>query len=196
MYPQQKKTENHQHDKQIAQMNRIRQALVWLRRIAYCRGFGIQSPTDYRFVRYVINEHWPYYAYDTLRVNDNWLRKKLGRLYFRIANELQPKTAVDLVGAKDCLLAACKKIVVADRTSTPPQQPIELALVPIQSEYQTLFMLCDAHSVVVFENIYQHYSLWHCIENDPRATITFDLYYCGIVFFDSTRTPHHYKINF
>ena len=67
-------------------MNRY---LVWLSRIHCCRGFGIQSPTDYAFVRYVVNEHWPYYAYDVLR-DDDWLREKLGRLYMRLANWRQP----------------------------------------------------------------------------------------------------------
>lgn len=31
------------------------------------RGFGIQSPSIYRFVRYVLDERWPYYAYADLR---------------------------------------------------------------------------------------------------------------------------------
>ena len=68
-------------------LNRLHQAYVWLRRISHCRGFGIQSPTDYRFVRYVVNEHWPYYAYESLGQNDDWLRRKLGLLYFRLAND-------------------------------------------------------------------------------------------------------------
>ena len=70
-------------------MNRIQQGLVWLSRIDKCRGFGIQSPTDYAFVRYVVNEHWPYYAYETLKAN-SWLERKLGRLYLRLANWRQP----------------------------------------------------------------------------------------------------------
>ena len=44
----------------------IRRWLVWLSRIHRVWGFGIQSPTDYAFVRYVVNEHWPYYAYEEL----------------------------------------------------------------------------------------------------------------------------------
>ena len=67
------------------EMNRLQQVFVWLSRIHRCRGFGIQSPTDYAFVRYVVNEHWPYYAYDLLP-NDAWLTRKLGKLYFRLAN--------------------------------------------------------------------------------------------------------------
>ena len=35
----------------------------WLCRCKYCRGFGVQSPSAYSFIRYVINEHYPYYAY-------------------------------------------------------------------------------------------------------------------------------------
>ena len=63
----------------------IRRWLVWLSRIHRVWGFGIQSPTDYAFVRYVVNEHWPYYAYEELTDKD-WLTEKLGRLYFRLAN--------------------------------------------------------------------------------------------------------------
>ena len=91
-------------------MNRLHHVLVWLSRIQYCRGFGIQSPTDYRFVRYVINEHWPYYAYEALGQNDDWLRRKLGLLYFRLANERQPKTIVDWVGFHDYLQAGWTSI--------------------------------------------------------------------------------------
>ena len=72
-------------------MQRFRHFFVWLKRIGHCRGFGIQSPTDYWLVRYVINEHWPYYQYETLGTDDDWLTQKIGRLYFRIANWLQPK---------------------------------------------------------------------------------------------------------
>ena len=50
-----------------------------MRRIGHCRGFGIQSPTDFMFVREVVNEHWPYYAYTETGKDDNWLRKKMGQ---------------------------------------------------------------------------------------------------------------------
>ena len=70
-------------------MNQLKRCLVWLSRIHRCRGFGIQSPTDYSFVRYVINEHWPYYAYQQFN-SDDWLVEKLGHLYFRLANWRQP----------------------------------------------------------------------------------------------------------
>ena len=172
-------------------MNRLQQGLVWLWRIRHCRGFGIQSPTDYRFVRYVINEHWPYYAYAKLGEGDDRLRCKLGLLYFRIANEVQPKTIVDWVGFHDYLQAGCRKARFCDEAVD-----IDLALVSVKTDYQRLFQECNERSVVVFHDIYRHPSYWHCIENDKRVTVSFDLYYCGIVMFDPKRQKHIYIINF
>ena len=172
-------------------MNRIRQAWVWLTRIGHCRGFGIHSPSDYRFVRYVINEHAPYYAYDELGTDDPWLRKKLGQLYLRMANELQPKTIVDRVGAGDWLTAGCNKAEIVEQAET-----FDLAIVPIQTEFQQLFEHCGNDSVVIFENIWQQPALWHCIEYYHKTVVTFDLYYCGIVLFDNSRSPHNYIVNF
>ena len=90
--------------------NRLKAAVVWLRRIGHCRGFGIQSPSDYWLVRYVINEHWPYYQYETLGHDDDWLTRKLGRLCFRIANWRQP-AVIESSAYRDYLQAGCRKAV-------------------------------------------------------------------------------------
>lgn len=173
-------------------MNRLKQALVWLSRLTHCRGFGIHSPADYRFVRYVINEHWPYYAYEQLdKASDDWLQRKLGRLYFRLANDRQPRTIVDWVGCRHYLQAGCRKAQI-----TAEAKDVELAVVSIQTDYNRLFQECNDQSVVVFQDIYRYPEYWHCIEHDPRCTITFDLYYCGIVMFNHKRIKHCYKINF
>ena len=89
-------------------MNQLRRWLIWLSRIHRCRGFGIQSPTDYAFVRYVVNEHWPYYAYDSLP-DDPWLTSKLGKLYFRLANWRQP-TVMLADRYQSYWQAGCRKI--------------------------------------------------------------------------------------
>ena len=41
---------------------------IWLRRAKYSRGFGVQSPSAYQFIRYVLTEHYPYYAYQPLHL--------------------------------------------------------------------------------------------------------------------------------
>jgi len=172
-------------------MNRIQQALVWLGRIGHCRGFGIQSPTDYRFVRYVINERWPYHVYSELPTDDDWLTRKLGKLYLRIANFRQPTEIIDGVGMAPYLLAGCKKAKIVDDTTA-----VQLALVPIECDYQSILDRCNEQSVVIFQNIHRSMPLWHCIEYDQRVRVTFDLYYCGIAVFDSKRSRQNYIVNF
>ena len=172
-------------------MNLFKYCFVWLSRIHRCRGFGIQSPTDYSFVRYVINEHWPYYAYEQF-VGGDWLTNKLGRLYFRLANWRQPSVMV----ADDYQRywqAGCRKTVFA-----PITNKVELAKVSIEdhSTFEELLSKCDDQSVIVVEGICRDWERWHAIEADERTVITFDLYYCGIVFFDKTRFKHNYIINF
>lgn len=172
-------------------MNRIQQGLVWLSRIDKCRGFGIQSPTDYAFVRYVVNEHWPYYAYETLKAN-SWLERKLGRLYLRLANWRQPSAMLPDAYAA-WWKSGCKRMRMVSQL-----QRVELAHVEIDDTagLETLFPLCDESSVIVVEGLWRNRQRWHHIEHDAHVGTTFDLYYCGIVLFDKNRYHHHYKINF
>lgn len=172
-------------------MNRLKRWLVWLGRIRHCRGFGIQSPTDYWFVRYVVNEHWPYYAYDEIGQDDGWLQRKLGWLYFRLANWRQPQTVIDRVGVSDYLRAGCRSAIVVNDVSD-----YDLAIVPVNDDYHDYLDHAVDGSVLVFQDIAARKGLWRSIMNDERATICFDLYYCGIVVFDSRRTKQSYVVNF
>ena len=172
-------------------VNILRRAAVWLSRAHHSRGFGIQSPTDYAFVRYVVNEHWPYYAYDTL-TDDDWLTQKLGRLYFRMANWRQPaQMAADRY--QQWWQAGCRKTRFAELP-----EHVELARIDAGDRQQWLSVSehCDRQSVIVVEDIYRNPAQWHDIQSDNRVGTTFDLYYCGIVFFDTQRYRHHYIINF
>jgi hypothetical protein len=54
----------------------------------------------------------------------------------------------------------------------------------------------DDRSVLIVENLSGNWDLWHRIEKDSRTGVTFDLYYCGIVFFDKKRHKMNYKVNF
>jgi hypothetical protein len=171
-------------------MNRLTHIFVWLSRINHCRGFGVQSPTDYRFVRYVVNEHWPYYQYDELGANDKWLKRKLGRLYFRLANWRQPATAV-LKDYQDYIQAGCHRCRVVSEADK-----VEMAVVSEEKELQQLLPKCGTQSLLVLDQLYRHRHLWKEIVNWPQTMVTFDLYYCGIAFFDTKRTKQHYIINF
>ena len=160
-------------------------------RIGHCRGFGIQSPTDYNFVCNVVNERRPYYAYETLGKGSNRLRRKLGKLYFRLANYLQPDTIDDLDGYADWLTVACKKA----RLCHPPQ-PAALVIAPIEEDPQRILSLCQEQTVLAVSNIWKDMKKWNMLACHSKATIVFDLYYCGIAFFDPKRAKQQYIVNF
>lgn len=177
-----------------AGMQRLRHIFVWLSRIGHCRGFGIQSPTDYGFVRYVINEHWPYYQYDEIGRNDNWLTRKLGLLYFRLANWRQPK--IILSGDYlNYLRAGCHHAVMDEDAGHA-----DLVLMKLEGDYRSrlsyIYNKVDACSILILEGIWKDRMFWQEVVDDERTGVTFDLYYCGIVMFDVKRFKQNYIINF
>ncbi len=174
-------------------MERVRYVLVWLSRMFCCRGFGVQSPTDYRFVRYVVNEHWPYYKYAEIGCNDDWLTRHVGRLCFRLANWLQPKEIV-ATAYPDYLQAGCNscRLIYADDAG----DKVDMAVVSSAEDVSLLLPKFQEHSMLVFDRLYQQPAVWQWIVAQPSVTVTFDLYYCGIAFFNPKRTKQHYKVNF
>ena len=164
---------------------------VWLSRIGHCRGFGIQSPTDYWLVRYVINEHWPYYQYEELARGDDWLTRKLGMLYFRLANWRQP-SLVFSNGYQSYIQAGCRRANFCD--SAENADLIRLSLITDSVEY--IYNEVGERTVLVVEGIRERKDKWREIVRDERTGVTFDLYYCGIVLFDKTRYKKNYIINF
>lgn len=172
------------------------QAFVWLKRIRHCRGFGIQSPTDYSFVRDVVNEQRPYYAYGEVGLTDDWLRSKLGRLYFRLANYVQPDVIVDLIGYTDYLSAGCRKAAITKSLSNDFGNGPALVVVRADDVSSALLSHCVDKTMLVVEDIGTHHRQWQTVEQWPAATVTFDLYYCGIATFNPQRAKQHYIVNF
>lgn len=191
-------------------MYRLKRMLVWMRRMRHSRGFGVQSPYDYRFVRYVVNEHWPYYAYDDLKrhVPDIDRRtRKLCRLYFRIANWRQPHTIIDYRPETDAyrryMQAGCRKATITRQPSPTAQQPTELVRMSLTGDYEQFYETVASHadnrSLLIVERIKRDKetkTFWQHIQQDDRTGVTFDLYYCGIVFFNKQRYKQNYVVNF
>ena len=172
-------------------MNIIHRSWVWLGRIHRCMGFGIQSPKDYDFVRGVVNERWPYYAYETIRTK-GWWQRKMGRLFLRLANWRRP-VMMEHDDYEAWWKAGCRDICWVERGTL---EHVELARCDIADDWDSIASKCDSRSVVVVEHLWRDWQQWHRIEQDERVGTTFDLYYCGIVLFDKERFPHHYKVNF
>ena len=165
---------------------RVKRLSVWLRRVHHSRGFGVQSPSAYSFVRYVINEHYPYYSYDLLAAqfkDVDSLTLKKARLLFRVSNYAQTQYWV----------------------SPSPLSSVESERVVF---YLSFFDLNENTIAEVIERANENTILlidllrksdaqpfWESIQDNEKVSVTFDLYYVGIVFFDK-RNKMNYKINF
>ena len=187
----------------------IRRIMVWVARSPHSRGFGVQSPWAYRFVRYVINEHYPYYAYGRLAsefgLSGNV--RRLFELYFRISNFLRPQLVADCGTRSDAfsgyVAAGCNRARVVACAGVipdgmPPADMARFSPSPhLRGHYAALAEKAGPQSLFIIEGIGHNAAarrLWREVKADPRTGVTFDLYYCGIVFFDKKRFKQNYII--
>lgn len=192
---------------------KVQRYLHWLRRIKYCRGFGVQSPSAYRFIRYVINEHYPYYAYDELRKElprlDSLTRKRM-ELYFRVANFRQASLWLDFCDRNDVIatyvgrgchatqvrrITDLQQITADDRIevlricpSAGSEAVLEAALQ--QTDDRTLFIIED----IGYNDTAKR--MWQKLLESDLTSVSYDLYYLGIAFFDRKRYKANYVVNF
>lgn len=200
-------------------MQAIRQWWAWLTRIGRSRGFGVQSPSDYRFVRYVVGEHWPYYAYKDLQARwpaGNRRELRLCRLYLRLANYVQPRVCVDLAAtsalAARYIGAGCQRTRIVPVAAAEGTSGLATALDGVEHAWMlraTCFDGCldfldlamshaRRDTLFILEGINsssEARATWRWLAADPRTGVTFDLYHCGIAFFDTSRSKCNYKIN-
>lgn len=199
-------------------MNKVTEWLqtvgVWLSRIAYCRGFGIQSPSAYRFVRYVINEHYPYYAYADLQKRvpvESRVALRLLRLCLRVANEVQPRYVLDYSDAQNterqeylCAGARRARILIVTEGDAVPAV-IDGERVVIRTDVRhtesllSLLPRIDGSSVVMVDGIHRDArsrEAWQTIVGSRHAVVCYDLYYTGIVMMDQSKHKRCYTINF
>lgn len=191
---------------------RIKACLVWLSRIGHCRGFGVQSPSAYRFIRYVINEHYPYYAYDDMRKampDVSWLTRRRMELYFRVVNHLQPSLLYDN-GSDDMSLftkyvtAASSKVRIMSSDDVPEKmENIDLARITPCDNLDTVLsaVLQRSHDnmVIMIEGIVEDSrarEAWRRLVHSDETSVCYDLYYLGIAFCDTKRLKDCHIVNF
>ena len=194
-------------------MNKVQRYLHWLHRIRYCRGFGVQSPSAYRFIRYVINEHYPYYAYDELRKelpHIDLLTRKRMELYFRIANFRQASLWIDYCRRDDNIATyvqrgcqATRVMNICDSKHVIDNSKIEvLRICPIDG-CDTILDVALKHvddcTLFIIEDIGYNDTakrLWQTLHESNLTSVSYDLYYLGIAFFDRKRFKNNYIVNF
>ena len=189
--------------------NILKRYIVWLRRMSHSRGFGVQSPSAYRFIRYVLCEHYPYYGYDELRHKHPslpWLVRKRMELYFRIANYRQASCMLSN-GTDTPLLAsyvgrACQRTRVDDRQDADIDT-VEIARVcavdGCEAYVEHLLSHTDSHTILIVEDIAQNpmaQRIWQGLLHNPKVSVCYDLYWAGVAFFDTDRFKTCYIVNF
>lgn len=192
-------------------MKSIKRYLIWLRRMSHSRGFGVQSPSAYRFIRYVVSEHYPYYAYDDLRAKYptlDWLTRKRMELYFRLANFSQADFMVDYsTGSNllaDYVAYGCNRTTtinaLQDATEKVPMRFVRITAAEGCEEFlKTALDKSDQSSIFVVEDISTNdvaHRMWQTLIGSEKVSVSYDLYYCGIAFFDTDRYKANYIVNF
>lgn len=189
---------------------RVKWIWNWIHRMGYSRGFGVQSPSAYSFIRYVLTEHYPYYAYDELKMrfkSFDHATKKKGRLYFRLANYAQASHWFDYHLAEQPYAAyvheGCRKTVFQAIDGKTIPNAFRIARLSMSEDYQAVYeALCKVatdDSILILEGINDNKdtkAFWKRVQESQKATRTYDLFLCGIIVFDTSKHKHHYIVNF
>ena len=189
---------------------RVKWIWNWIHRMGYSRGFGVQSPSAYSFIRYVLTEHYPYYAYDELKMrfkSFDHATKKKGRLYFRLANYAQASHWFDYHSAEQPYAAyvheGCRKTVFHAIDGKTIPHTFRIARLSMTEDYQAVYeALCKVatdDSILILEGINDNKetkAFWKRVQESQKATRTYDLFLCGIIVFDTSKHKHHYIVNF
>lgn len=164
---------------------------TWLSKIIRAprtRGFGVQSPTDYHFVRHVVQQKLPYYAYQTLENKTTHLSKReveILQFYLRLANYIQDSCPIYLIVKekygnittdlrRDFFSAGSKKAKIQQVSRIPSAMSTQDKCVLVIEDYET-------NRVAV------------CSSELPK--VFFDMRDIAVVFCNPKRHKTYYKIN-
>lgn len=129
----------------------FKRSMVFMRRFPHSRGFGIQSPSAYRFDREVINAHHPDDAYADLKhafPYEARLTLKLARLYFRIANATQARQWALCTHRNDVyrayVQAGCRTASLVDVNEVGEQDKVLASDVLVMAMEDDRWPMCEA----------------------------------------------------
>lgn len=199
-------------------MNVLKKIWVWVCRFRKRKGYGVHSPSAFYFIRSVVLETEPYYAYADLRPQRKGVKgldEKVDKLLFRLANFSQPSVIVQVSEryplSLTYLQAGCRKAQCLCLKEEAPGQlasmldgrPLDMLHLPDVPNCQQWFLAAVEHAVehslFVVQGIHrdkQMKALWKEMQEHPRVGRTYDLYEVGLLFFDHSKVKQHYKVNF
>ena len=132
------------------------------------KGFGIQSPTDYEYLKDVIKEPLPYYAYDKIE-------SKRARLIYRICNHDKER-----------------EVVMVGQWTEEEQEAARMALHKAPEMIPALKHLHGRETVIISHIDEENAPLWE--QAQQANAITWDMGNVGLVRFVEGRYAEHYCI--
>lgn len=177
----------------------------YVSRIGHRRGFGIQSPWAYSFVRDVIAEDLPYYGYDSISKETRTDKKnesRMARLLLRLGNFVRPDSYTDITQKSSFfahfIALGCTKCT---ETSIPQGRAIIHANLKKNSvsEILNIASRCDDKSMLMLTGLCLEKDIqqsWLTIRNNNSIGITFDLGRFALCFLDKSMHKQHYKLFF
>lgn len=154
--------------------------VIFLSRIRHCAGYGVQSPTDYAFVREVIYEHGDYSLYPELFAGSHksaWMERKIAKLLLRISNYAQAESIatsgpITPMMHRALRLGCHKSRIIPYVASAPPSPLIIIADIRKEGREE-----------------------WKALLQRPNI-IAYDLHYIGFAFHDAGRYGEAHIVNF
>lgn len=192
---------------------RFRRQLAWLCRWSRALGFGIQPPWTYHFVTQVVNDRTDYKAYRELQEAmpaDSNASLRLARLLFRFARAESlthwwirtPHAALYgryiQAGYPPCRLLSGELKDAKDASLVA-----DVYLVHLEEDWKSCFLRFIAQprngTFFIVEGISLNRRcrrIWKEMVARCCDYLTFDLFDCGIILYDPTKTIGHYRLIF
>lgn len=181
----------------------LQSGFVRLRRMPRTRGFGVQSPSAYRFLRDVVSSKGRYAVINMpLETRDASERSRLilFQFYARLARFTQAKR---WFVSKRLVSDALKAYVCAGHHAavvSPVLDDSGVYVVDITEEYvvEAVLNQASASDLLIVEGIHRSATArekWQQIMADRRTGVCFDLYKAGVVCFDLKKFKTSYRVN-
>lgn len=163
----------------------------WLNRLLRAprtRGFGVQSPTDYHFIRHVVCQKQPYYAYRTLESKTAHLSKReveILRFYLRLANHIQDSCPIYIIGKESYgnITSDLRRLFLTAGSKKANVQQVRRIPSAITASDTCL---------LVMENYESNREL---LSQRPLTRVLFDMQDIAVAFCNPKRHKTLYKIN-
>ena len=184
-------------------LKRLQSLFVRLHRMPRTRGFGVQSPSAYRFLRDVVSARGRYAIGEVQKGNEPSVKKdrlKLLKFYARIANFTQAKHwfVSERLASADMETYICAGCQEAQMSSKYNDNEVYVVDADDEQLVDDILNRASSTSLLIIEGISRSrkaLDAWRQVMADSRTGVCFDMYKIGVVFFDLKKFKTSYQVN-